>query len=193
VEYTVGAGLPGGVSDAIAAGQCFWYSTAATGIAIAAATTSTVPMIWNPSDSNRNLHIIQINFGYVSGTTVAQHLGWATFLGVGAQFGTAQPIISYTAANPVNALLGAGVASKMKFAPATVSMTVGPTYAGTYGISTGGAQAAGPLYPMIDWTWGKIVIPPGVAFFPAVSGTTITMTASVAVFAWEQPITSAGG
>ena len=193
MEYTVGAGLPGGVTDAILAGQCFWYSTAATGIAIAAVGTGTVPMIWNPASSNRNLHIIQVNFGYVSGTTVAQHIGWATFAGVGDQIGTAQPIISYTAAAAVNAILGGGAASHMRFAPATVSMTGGPTYAGTYGISTGGAQAAGPMYQMIDWTWGKIVIPPGVAFFPAVSGATITMTASVAVFAWEQPISPSGG
>jgi len=193
MEYTVGAGLPSPVQDAILNGQCFWYSTAASGVALAVVGTSSAPMIWNPSDSNRRLHVIQVNFGYVSGAVAAQHIGWGIQLGVGAQIGTAQPVVSYTAGSPVNALIGAGVASKMRFAPATCSLTVGPTYQGTYGLSAGGAIGNGPLFPLMDWTWGKIVIPPGVAYFPAVSGGTLTMTASVAVFGWEEPITSGGG
>jgi len=193
MEYTVGAGLPGGVTDAIANGQCFWYSTAATGVAMAVVGTSSAPMIWNPSDSNRRLHIIQVNFGYVSGAVAAQHLGWGIQYGVGAQYGTAQPVVSLTKVAAVNAILGGGVASKMNFAPATCSLTGGPSYAGTYGFSSGGAIAAGPFYELMDWTWGKIVIPPGVAFFPGISGGTITMTASVAVFGWEEVIAAAGG
>ena len=150
-------------------------------------------MIWNPSDSNRRLHVIQVNFGYVSGAVAAQHIGWGIQLGVGAQLGTAQPVVSYTGANPVNALLGGGVASHMRFAPATCSLTGGPSYAGTYGLSAGGAIGAGPLFPLIDWTWGKIVIPPGVAFFPGIFGGTLTCTASVAVFGWEETIAPGGG
>ncbi len=188
--YTVET--PNTVTDAILAGQCFWWSTAAAGVAIAPAAAGSAPMIWNPSDSNRNLHVIQVNFGYVSGTTVAQHLAWAVLPNAGAQIGTAQPIVSYTAGNPVNALVGAGAASHMRFAPLTCSVTA-PTYMNTYGMSAGGAQAAGPMYELVDWTWGKIIIPPGNAFFPAVSGNTITLTAAVAVFGWEQVIAPGGG
>ena len=150
-------------------------------------------MIWNPSDSNRRLHVIQVNFGYVSGAVAAQHIGWGIMTGVGAQLGTAQPVVSMTAVAPVNAILGAGVASRMRFAPATCSLTGGPSYTGTYGLSAGGAVGAGPLFPLIDFTWGKIVINPGVAYFPAITGGTITCTASVAVFGWEEVITAAGG
>lgn len=194
MQYTVGAGVPAGVTDAMVAGQCFWYSTAATGVALAVVGTGSAPMIWNPSDSNRKLHVIQVNIGYVSGAVAAQHVGWGLFLNVGSTKGTAQPIVSCTEVAAVNAILGAsGQASHMRFAPATVSMTGGPSYAGTYGISSGGAVGAGPLYQMIDYTWGKITIPPGVAFFPAITGGTFTMTASVAVFGWEEPIAAAGG
>ncbi len=185
--------VPSVLTDAAQQGQCFWYSTANTGVTGAAVTTTTVPMIWNPTGSNRMLHIIQINIGVVSGSVIAAHVAYGILLAAGGQIGAAQPVISYTPASPTNSLVGSGIVSHMNFAPATVSMTVGPAYMAPMGFSAPGANANGPMFGIQDYTWGKIVIPPGVAFFPYCSNAAIALVASVAVFGWEQQINPLGG
>ena len=192
MEYTVGAGLPPNVTDAINAGQCFWYNTPAAGVTGAAVTTTNKPVIWNPSDSNRMLHIIQINYGVVSGTVIAAHIAYGYLLAAGAQYGTGQPIVTFAGVTPVNAVAGAGVASRMNFAHTTLTMTVGPAYMAPNGYSSGGALAGGMLYEIQDLVYGKIVVPPGVAFFPYVANGAIALVASVSTFGWEQPINPNG-
>jgi hypothetical protein len=192
MEYTVGAGLPAGVTDALTAGQCFWYNTLLGGVTGAAVTTNNLPCIWNPSDSNRMLHILQINYGVVSGTVIAAHIAYGYLLGAGAQKGTAQPIITYANVVPVNAMPGAGVQSRINFSNATLTMTTGPAYLAPNGFSSGGALAAGALFSLVDEVWGKILVPPGVAFFPYVSNGAIALVASVSTFGWEQVINPNG-
>ena len=57
---------------------------------------------------------------------------------------------------------------------------------------TGGALGNGPQFEIQDMVWGKICVPPGVAFFPWVSNAAMALVASVAVFGWEQPINPLG-
>jgi hypothetical protein len=182
-------GMPANsVRDAITAGLGFVYSTAATGIAGAAAGVNSAPMLWNPSDSGVRLRILEVKYGGVSGTVIAAHIAYGVLLKAGAQVATAGPVVSLTEVPAVNLLPGAGMASRIRFAPATVTLIAAPTYWMPAGFSSGGAQAAGPLYSLIDKVDGKIVIPPGVAFFPYISNGAIALVASVAVLAIEEPL-----
>ena len=61
----------------------------------------------------------------------------------------------------------AGVASRIRFAPLTVTLAVAPTYWMPSGFSAPGALAAGPLVRLVDDRGDdEFQIPPGVAFFP---------------------------
>jgi len=58
------------------------------------------------------------------------------------------------------------------------------------GVSAGGALAAGPLMTMVDkFANGKLIIPPGVAFFAYISNAALALTAVVTVIGVEEPIT----
>jgi len=180
--------LPPGIRDLVEMGYGFYYNTAAAGVAAAAAGTASAPMLWNPSDSDVRLKIIKIRYGSVSGTVIVGHVAYGILLAAGAQIGTAQPIVSYTAGTAVNAVPGAGRVSKIKFAPLTLLLTAAPTYLMPNGLSSGGALAAGPLYKLEDYLDGGLIINPGVAFFPYISNAALALTAAVSVFALEIPI-----
>jgi hypothetical protein len=180
------------IPDLIASGQCFWYKTAAAGIAAAVAGANSAPFIWNPSNSNVRLRILEIRYGAVSGTVILGHIAYGILSGAGAQFGTAQPIVSYTAGAAVNANFNKGLASVMNFCPLTTTMTVGPAYFIPNGLSSGGALAAGPVYSLIDKVEGRIIINPGDAFFPYISNAALALVAAVAVLGWEEVIPAGG-
>jgi hypothetical protein len=178
-----------GERDAVLSGQLFSYSSATTGVLAKAADTSPVMMLWNPSGSGVNLRIQSVAIGAVSGTVILSSLGWGVILNAGSQFGTAAPIVSYTAVAAVNRLVGAnGKASQINFAPATVSVTNAPTFKESWGLSAGGAFAAGPLFSFTVPVNGSIVIAPGVAFFPFLSNGAMALTAIVTVVATEEPV-----
>lgn len=180
--------LPPGVVDLIDRGYGFWYSTALGGVVAAAVGTSSAPMLWNPSDSGVKLKILRIRYGSVSGTVVLAHIGYGILANCGAQKGTAQPVVSATEVSGTNARYGGGRVSKIRFAPATVTMAVGPAYWMPNGMSSGGALAAGPLYTLEDKVDGDIIIEPGNAFFPFISNAALALVAAVAVLALEIPI-----
>ena len=180
-----------GERDAILSGQTFSYSSATTGVLAKAADTSPVMMLWNPAGSGINLRIQSVDVGAVSGSVILSDLGWGVIRQAGAQFGTAAPIVSYTAATPTNRLVGAnGKSSQINFGPATVSVTNAPTFTETWGVSAGGALAAGPLFSVSIPVNGQIVIAPGTAFFPFLSNGAMALTAIVTVVATEEPVLS---
>jgi hypothetical protein len=180
--------LGGKFFEHIQRGEMFIFSTAVTGVTPAVLGTSTAPMIWNPAGSGKILVPIRILFGGISGTVIQANYNWGYKLNCGSQTGTAAPIVSLTEATPVNALIGSGRASVMKFAPATCSLTGAPTYGGTWGISTGGAMAAGPAFQMaVDLTDGLLAFVPGTAFFPCAANAAIALVTSVSVVALELP------
>lgn len=182
-------GMPANsVKDAIAEGMGFVYSTAAAGVTGAAAGVNSVPMLWNPADSGVRLRILEVKVGGISGTVIAAHVAYGILLKAGSAIGTAAPVVSLTEVAGVNLMPGAGNVSRIRFAPATVTLIAAPTYWMPNGFNAGGAHAAGPLFPLIDKVDGKIVIPPGVAFFPYISNAAIALVAAVAVLAIEEPI-----
>lgn len=182
------SGLGGDFFEHLLRGEMFIYSTAATGIAGAVAGTSSAPMIWNPSDSGKMFIPLRCLYGAVSGTVIVAHIAFGIKTNCGAQIGTAAPIVSLTEVAPVNALIGSAKTSKMRFAPATCSLTGAPTYLGNNGMSAGGAMAAGPLFETsIDLTQGVLAFPPGTAFFPYISNAALALVASVTVVGLEVP------
>jgi hypothetical protein len=191
-DYTL-ATLPPGIRDLIDMGYGFYFNTAAAGVTGAVAGTASAPMLWNPSDSDVRLKIIKVRWGGISGTVIAAHVAYGWLASAGAQIGTAQPVVSYTKVSPVNAVLGAGRASKINFAPATVTMTVGPAYLMPAGLNSPGAYAAGGLFTMVDNVDGGIIVNPGNAFFPYISNAAIALVAAVSVFALEIPISQPPG
>ena len=170
-------------------GNAFLYSTAAAGVTLAAPGTSSAPMIWNPSGSGKNLVIDKVAIGFVSTTTIAANFEYAYLTGAGSQVGTAAPIVSLTQVAAVNLLLGSGVASVMRFAPATVTLAAAPTHLATVGISTtaGTATTTNAPFTMVDDVDGRIIVPPGVAFF-VLSNAAMAMVAEISIYGLELPV-----
>lgn len=181
-------GIQNNETDAILSGRTFIYSSAAAGVLAKAADTTPVMMLWNPLGSGVNLRIQEVRIGVVSGTVIAAHLAYGYLLNAGSSIGTANPVVSHTLVPAQNALIGGGRASQIRFAPATATLIAAPQYGWTNGLSSGGALAAGPLFPLVDKVDGKIVVPPGVAFFPFLSNGAMALTASVVVIATEEPV-----
>jgi hypothetical protein len=171
-------------------GNCFIYSTAAAGVTwIAPTGTQNMPMIWNPAGSGKNLVLERIYAGYVSGTHVPGNLELAYITSAGSQVGTGAPIVSLTQVAGVNRLLGAGNASVMRFAPATVTVTTAPTFLMSLGQSHATGAAATAMDP---WVWdvdlrGGIIVPPSVAIF-VVFNAVSTVVGSISIWGTELPI-----
>jgi hypothetical protein len=170
-------------------GNAFVYSQAAAGVALAAPSVNSVPMIWNPSGSGKNLVLLKVAVGYVSTTWVAGMLEYCVLTGAGSQIGTGAPVVSLTQVAGVNLLVGSGNASVMRFAPATVTLIAAPTFLCTAGLSTvhGTATSDASPYLMQDLIDGAIIIPPGVAFF-VTANAAVAGVASVAIYGLEIPI-----
>jgi len=177
------------IQDAIAKGYGFVYSSAAAGVVAAAPAVGTAPMLWNPSDSGVLLRIRKVMLGFVSGTVILSHLAYGLVLHAGASVATAGPIVSYTAAAAVGLIPGKGQASRINFAPLTVTLIAAPTYWMPNGFSAPGALAAGALVRLVDDRGDdELQIPPGVAFFPYMANAAMALTAAVAVVGIEEPL-----
>lgn len=168
-------------------GQMFVYGNASTGIAGAAVGTSSAPAIINPPGSNKLFVPVKIFYGGISGTVIAAHVAWA-YHRAATIVGTAADVVSLTEVAPVNALVGAGIASAMRFAPATITWTGSPTYGGNLGLNAGGAYAAGAMFQLVaDLSDGVLAFAPGQAFLPYVSNAALALVAQVSVIGLEIP------
>ncbi len=82
-----------------------------------------------------------------------------------------------------------GAASRIRFAPLTVTLAAAPTYWMPSGFSAPGALAAGaPVRLVDDRGDDELQIPPGVAFFPYMANAAMALTAAVAVVGIEEPV-----
>lgn len=168
-------------------GNGFVYSTS-TAASVVALGTAAAPNIWNPSGSGRNLVIHKICFGAAAvGTPVVSNIQYGILSNAGSQVGTAAPVVSLTAVAGVNLLLGSGIASAMRFAPATISLTAAPTYFATSGCWTGSAAAPTTGMNFFDDVNGRIIVPPGNLFQIGASTATST-TFVISIYALELPI-----
>lgn len=142
------------------------YLTAGIG-AIAAPTTASVPVLYNPGVRTVvdaawfplvALRILRVSIGVVSGTLAVGNICYGIAEGVTIAGG------DETDAAIVNTFVGRGASTSAKFyttATASVAPTVFPS-----GMNAGGDLAAGALFNLTDKIKGGIVLPPGAAFWP---------------------------
>jgi hypothetical protein len=183
-EQIVGE-LNGKYYEATRRGQAFIYSTAAAGVLLAAPTTTFFgPMLHNPCGSGKDLQLTKIVVADVSGTTVRGHLAYAYLTNAGSNAATGAAILTQTLVSPVNAYLGSGLGSAMRWSPAVGTFTTAPTYLAPMGpnvIATAPGQTV-----MVDDVDGRIVIPQCTAFFVGANAG-VTLTAVVTIWGIEVP------
>jgi hypothetical protein len=135
--------------------------------AIAAPTTASVPVLYNPGVPTVvnaawfplvALRITAVHIGVVSGTLAAGGIQYGLAEGVTITGGLT------TDAAIFNTFFGRGALTSAKFyttATASVAPTCFPS-----GLSAGGDLAAGVLFNLTDKLGGGIDLPPGAAFWP---------------------------
>lgn len=164
-------------------GQCFIGSTAAAGAVLPIYTnTSQTFGLWNPTGSNVNVVLNKLTLGAATvTTTVLATLGIAYTANAGSQIGTGAPVVSLTQVSPVNAIVGGGDSSKVRFAPAAITTVAAPAWLYGLGIfSPDGDMATSLSNVIISYDFnGSLIVPPGVAIYlagTAASGQTYNCT-----------------
>lgn len=183
---TIVGELNGKYYESTRRGLSFIYSTASAGVLLAATTTTFFgPQLHNPCGSGRDLQITKVVVADVSGATARGHLAYFFLTNAGSQAATGSAILTQTLVTPVNALIGSGVVSTMRWSPAVGTYTTAPTYLAPMGpnvIATAPGQTI-----MMDDIDGRIVVPPCNAFFVGANAA-VTMTATVTIYGIENPI-----
>ena len=113
-------------TELVSRGRVFIYSTAAAGIVLADVTTTNQFGIWNPLGSGVLFVPLQWRIGVVSGATgIAGSVSIYYDETLGANIGTAAPVVVWTDIVPKNALLGRGFKSRVRFST-TNTVTTAP-------------------------------------------------------------------
>lgn len=166
-------------------GNGFIYATT-TAVSVVALGTAGAPNLWNPAGSGKLLVLEKIIFAAAAvGTPVASAFTYGLLQNAGSQIGTAAPVVSLTQVAPVSALLGSGIVSVIRFAPATISLTTAPTLFAVAAQSGGTATVT--TAALQDDINGKIIIPPGNLFQIGASTATST-TYFITIYGLELPI-----
>ena len=155
---------PGYLPAQTLAGVAFIGATAAAGVTIPATNaTSQTFGIWNPVGSGVEIIPVFLDIGISTATTpVVAGLALSYQVGVGSQVATGGPISAFTASTPVNARLGLGVPSKIKFTASAATLAAAPSLLQQLGISFQATSAgSGFEYAHYDFS-GLPTIPPGV-------------------------------
>ena len=173
-------------------GRVFVGSTAVAGVTVPVATTTSPTFgIWNPAGSGVNAVLIKASMGYISGTTIADALCYASSVGVGSVLGT--PVSAFVSTTPLNGLVGAGRTSQVKFSAAGTN-TLSAAAAGVIyrwsGISHGAPIATTAAFvPVLTEEFdGTFIIPPGVFVFPAAALTSEAGTYGISWIWAEVPV-----
>ena len=146
-------------------GNCFIGATASAGVIppLPTATAQTFAL-WNPAGSGKLLVPIKVSIGLVTVGVVTAHFCWSYLLNAGSNIGTAAPVSAHTLVAPVNAYLsGPGVASAMRFAPATMT-TLATAYLRPIGVSNFMATtptAANMFWQLTEYYDGDMIVGPG--------------------------------
>lgn len=149
------------------AGNVFIGSTAAGGVAIPLTTaTAQVFGLWNPSGSGVKCVIDKLSLGIVTlGTNIVAALAWSYLPNAGSAIGAAgAPITAFTSAAPVNAIIGQGNASKVRFTPSAAT-TIAATHLMSIGLSSTTGTVTDEVGQMVYDHDGNLIVPQGVAIF----------------------------
>ncbi len=151
----------------VALGRVFMGTTAVAGVKPPAynATAHTF-CLWNPAGSGKNFVPLRLSMGFVDTTGAAGNVVLAYQSGVGAQAATGSPITAITHVAPLNCLIGSGIASVARFAPATVTFGAATSLLRALGISelvTTATDATNLYSKAIEDFDGTLIVPPGTA------------------------------
>lgn len=146
--------------EAVSRGNVYVASVAVAGVAPGTALSSTAAMVlWNPLGSGKDLSILQVGLGYVSGQLGAGSMVHAMVASQGATQPTA------TALTIVNARLnspsgGAGRAFVSATTMAATPTLIKPSFL------TGAGTITTAAFPQLCYeeVAGSIIVPPGVAY-----------------------------
>ncbi len=174
---------------AVKRGRVFIGSNAITGVAIPIYSAKANALtLWNPADSEVDLVLWATYVGFVSTTHVAGSLAYGTVAspGVLADVAAGAPFATLTAATPVNAYVGSGIASQAIFSPAVNTTTANPSILRSTGISFAAltAETAAAPFTMVDAVNGSIVLRPNSAI--QLVGTTAVAIVANQQFVWEE-------
>ena len=150
------------------AGRVFSHQPTPAGLAIpiftGTALAGSMP-IWNPANSNVNVELISASINRASGTAAVGSYGLMHRKGLGSDIATGSEITAFAETDPVNGLLGAGLASQVKSSNAgTVTVTAGVVAEFIRALFGSGieadATANGISYLFHDFD-GTVIVPPG--------------------------------
>ncbi len=151
----------------VALGRVFMGTTAVAGVKPPAYNaTAHVFALWNPAGSGKNFIPLRLNMGFVDTTGAAGNVVLSYQNGVGSQAATGSPITAFTHVAPLNCLIGSGLASVAKFAPATATFAAATSLLCTTGISelvTTATDATNLYSKAFEEFDGRIIVPPGTA------------------------------
>lgn len=170
------------------AGATFHGSTAVAGVLVPVSTTTGPTFgLWNPAGSGKNAILIKYKAGWVSTTGAPGAICYNVVTNAGSAIATAAPISAFTAVAPVNGVIGGGLSSAMRFAPATLTLTTAGTVYATSGISQltiTGASTAVPQWQIEDSFDGTTIVPPGVLWYT--TGTAALLSVVVQTLSWVE-------
>jgi len=166
--------------DQVKLGSVFVGSTVAAGTAFPISTGTAVTFgLWN-TNPKKNAVLLGLNVGYTSGTIALGQIGLA-YAKVGYEVATGSPITAFTNATPVNALVGAGNASTMRFANSTATLAASQAAAWWWsGYSIESATAGLGIFKANFDLDGALILTPGhIAFLCGSVAQTALFSASM--------------
>jgi len=184
--------LHGRYFEAALNGNMFVAQAATAGIAlIVAATTGNHPTLWNPAGSGVVLEIVSLELVWISGVNAPGALYWHETNPAGSNIAaTGSPVITFTHVAQSNMFRGSEKVSKARWAPATCTFAVAPTFLMGAGISLNTMAAASTNAPFVlkrDYE-GGFIVGPGVAISLCTQAATTTALMGVNIFYVESKI-----
>lgn len=184
----VTADLHGKYYEQASRARAYFGSSAAAGIAIIApATGGGHPTLWNPSDSGRDLSIVRLELGYVSGNNAPTTFGWAVTRATGASIATGAAIATGTRVAPEPCRIGGASDYKGIWLPTVNTFTAAPGFLRSTGLSlfTGIATTAVAPFKLVVEYDGDLVLAPGTALSLCTQAATTTALFQVTL-TWEE-------
>lgn len=142
-------------------GQVFHGTTAGAGVVLPAFdATSPKFVIWNPQGSGKNVYLVKLMIGFVSGTITPSNFIWGYQTGAGSTAATLAPVTAFTALTPVNGYVGQGNAPVAKLGSAATLTTGCSIFRQVNGMSLLTTAASSYLQIQEDYD-GTVIVPPG--------------------------------
>ena len=172
--------------DSARRGRLFVATSPTGGIAIiAAAAGGGHPTLWNPAGNDRNLSVVSLALGYVSGNNAPGSLAWNHTLRAGAEPATGGRIPTATRVDVQSAMVGGPIDSSAIWAPTVNTFTAAPVFGRPIKLSLFTGVAATAVAP---FAWGEdydgtLNIAPGAAIsLVNVAATTTSLFRVTVVF-----------